>query len=134
MFNVLVAFKDLEDKNHIYQVNDTYPRSENKKVTKERIDSLSSTNNLRGKVLIERNKLEDMELDNLKKYCKIMGIKYSKSAEKEELIEEINAYENNNSELNSDDTPDELDNIKENTSSDDEANPIEKNPELIENE
>ena len=128
MFNVLVGFKDLEDKNHIYQVNDNYPRNENKKVTKERIESLSSTNNLRGKVLIERNKLEDMEFEDLKKYCKIMDYKYSKNAEKEDLIEVINESEEikTDSIVTNPDTTDET--------SDDASTCVEENPDTTDNE
>lgn len=128
MFNVLVAFKDLEDKNHIYQVNHTYPRDENKKVTKERIESLSSTNNLRGKVLIERNKLEDIEVEDLKKYCKIMDYKYSKNAEKEDLIEVINKSEEikTDSIVTNPDTTDET--------SDDVFTSVEGNPDITDNE
>ena len=49
---VIEKFKDLQDKDRIYEVGDKFPATK-RKVSKERIAELSSTDNLIGKVLIE---------------------------------------------------------------------------------
>lgn len=51
------AFKDLEDDNYLYKKGDTYPR-EGLKLTKKRINELSSKKNKIGEVLIEAVKVE----------------------------------------------------------------------------
>ena len=53
MYKVLVAFTDLQDKNRTYNVGDTFPR-DGFKVSAERLQELSSTNNKRGVALIEK--------------------------------------------------------------------------------
>lgn len=50
---VIHDFKDLEDKNKVYCAGETFPKPANKKISKERIDELSSKNNKIGKVLIK---------------------------------------------------------------------------------
>lgn len=52
MYKVIKYFTDLQDDNHPYNVGDDYPR-EGLKVTKERIEELSSDRNKRKKPLIE---------------------------------------------------------------------------------
>ncbi|WP_409297754.1 hypothetical protein V1498_06845 [Peribacillus sp. SCS-26] len=52
-YEVIHDFKDLQDKNKVYAVGDTYPNPANKKVSKERIKELSSSNNKIGKPLIK---------------------------------------------------------------------------------
>ena len=52
MYTVIKQFIDLQDKNHPYNVGDDFPR-EGLKVTKERIEELSSDRNKRKKPLIE---------------------------------------------------------------------------------
>lgn len=52
MYEVLWAFKDLQDDEYRYEKGDTYPRTDYKPSTK-RIDELSGTNNKRGKPLIK---------------------------------------------------------------------------------
>ena len=51
MYKVLKYFEDLEDNNYKYNVGDVYPRK-GLKPTKERIESLETTNNKRGEVVI----------------------------------------------------------------------------------
>lgn len=53
MYKVLVAFTDLQDKNHAYSVGDAFPR-EGLKVSVERLEELSSASNKRGVALIEK--------------------------------------------------------------------------------
>lgn len=52
MYEVLWAFKDLQDDEYRYEKGDSYPRTGYKPSTK-RIDELSGTNNKRGKPLIK---------------------------------------------------------------------------------
>lgn len=52
MYEVLWAFKDLQDDEYRYEKGDTYPRIDYKPSTK-RIDELSGANNKRGKPLIK---------------------------------------------------------------------------------
>lgn len=50
---VLHDFTDLQDKNKVYRKGETYPRPTNKKVTKNRIEELSSNKNKRKMPLIK---------------------------------------------------------------------------------
>lgn len=86
MYHVIKAFTDLEDDGYVYQENDNYPRTENKNVTKERLEALSTTENLRKEVLIERISFKDMDIKNLVYYTKIFGVKIPKGSKKEEII------------------------------------------------
>lgn len=86
MFRVIKAFQDLEDNEFIYNDNDLYPREENKKVDKERIDALSTTNNKRKEVLIELIDFRDMDIKSLVQYAKIYDIKFPKKSTQEEMI------------------------------------------------
>ena len=86
MFNVIKDFKDLEDNDFIYQENDTYPRVQNKKVDKERIEALSTSNNKRKEVLIEVKDFKDMDIKSLALYAKIYDIKFPKGSKQEEMI------------------------------------------------
>ena len=52
MYEVLWAFKDLQDDEYRYEKGDSYPRT-GYKPTDERIDELSGSNNKRGKPLIK---------------------------------------------------------------------------------
>ena len=51
MYKVVKYFEDLTDNRYPYNEGDTFPRK-GLKVSDERIDELSSTNNKRGEVLI----------------------------------------------------------------------------------
>ena len=65
MYKVIYKFADLQDKNHVYEVGDVFPR-EGKEVTDERIAELASVNNKIGKTLIKASdtaqKTEDEEI------------------------------------------------------------------------
>ncbi|MDW4458533.1 hypothetical protein QI052_12165 [Staphylococcus saprophyticus] len=52
-YEVIANFRDGEDKNKLYEVGDTYPKPANKKVSKSRIESLSSKDNQIGKPFIK---------------------------------------------------------------------------------
>lgn len=49
---VVKDFSDIQDNKHIYRTGDTFPRA-GLKVSKDRVAELSSTDNMRGEVLIE---------------------------------------------------------------------------------
>lgn len=51
MFKVVVAFADLQDGGHIYNVGDEYPRT-GVTVSEERLEELASDRNKRGVALI----------------------------------------------------------------------------------
>ena len=51
-YKVIVAFADLRDANHVYNVGDIYPR-EGYKASIERCEELASSENLQGKPLIK---------------------------------------------------------------------------------
>lgn len=50
-YEVIIAFKDLQDNNHIYHAGDKFPRSG--RVKKARLEELASNNNKRGIPLIK---------------------------------------------------------------------------------
>lgn len=52
-FTVLHAFTDLQDKDKVYNVGDSFPKPANKKVSEKRIEELSTDNNKQGKALIQ---------------------------------------------------------------------------------
>lgn len=52
-FTVLHAFTDLQDKDKVYNVGDSFPKPANKKVSDKRIEELSTDKNKQGKVLIQ---------------------------------------------------------------------------------
>ncbi|MDK9861645.1 MULTISPECIES: hypothetical protein [Staphylococcus] len=52
-YEVIAKFRDGEDKNKLYEVGDNYPKPANKKVSKSRIESLSSKDNKIGKPFIK---------------------------------------------------------------------------------
>lgn len=62
MYKCIVFFSDLHDKSFEYRPGDVFPRS-GLKVSKERIEELLSTNNRRGKPLIE--KVEETETEKV---------------------------------------------------------------------
>lgn len=53
MYKVLVRFRDLQDKGHVYNVGDIFPRS-GLEVANSRVEELSSIHNRRGVALIAR--------------------------------------------------------------------------------
>jgi hypothetical protein len=56
MYKVIKLFADLQDKNHVYNPGDVFPR-EGFKVTDKRLEELAGRNNKQGVPLIE--KIED---------------------------------------------------------------------------
>lgn len=53
MYRVVHIFYDMEDKNkHVYRVNDIFPH-DGRKISKKRLEELTSTKNKIGEVLIE---------------------------------------------------------------------------------
>ncbi|GEQ07015.1 hypothetical protein [Staphylococcus gallinarum] len=52
-FTVLHAFTDLQDKDKVYNVGDSFPKPANKKVSEKRIEELSTDKNKQGKALIQ---------------------------------------------------------------------------------
>jgi hypothetical protein len=55
VYKVIEKFKDLKDNDHIYEVNDIYPRKDIKleDIPQKRIKELTTTKNKIGKILIE---------------------------------------------------------------------------------
>lgn len=53
MYKVIKLFTDLKDKNHLYNVGDTYPR-EGLKVDEDRIAELAGNENKQGVPLIKK--------------------------------------------------------------------------------
>lgn len=58
MSKVIIAFADLQDDGHIYNVGDEYPRA-GVTVSEERLEELSSTNNRIGAALIVEEGTEE---------------------------------------------------------------------------
>lgn len=52
-YKVITQFKDLQDKNRIYEVGDKFPATK-RKVSEERLEELSGKSNKIGKPLIEK--------------------------------------------------------------------------------
>lgn len=78
MYKVINEFRDLQDNDYIYEVNDIYPH-DNREVPAERIEELAGKKNKIGKVLIQ--KLKDEELIEL-------AIKLNITEEKDSNLEE----------------------------------------------
>jgi hypothetical protein len=57
MWFVIKLFTDLQDKDHLYNEGDPFPR-EGLEVSEERIKELSSSNNLQGTPLIENKEMK----------------------------------------------------------------------------
>ena len=60
MYKVIVRFADMQDKNHIYEIGDVFPR-DGKTVTDKRIAELASDANKVGKPVIEEVELASVE-------------------------------------------------------------------------
>ena len=70
MYKVIKHFTDLQDKNHSYNVGDTFPRK-GLKVTDERLAELAGSNNKHGvplvKLVVEEAQTEDAPAEGKKK-------------------------------------------------------------------
>ncbi|MEP9852107.1 hypothetical protein ABDK10_05330 [Staphylococcus aureus] len=58
-YEVISDFKDGQDKEKIYKVGENFPKPSNKKVSKARIEELSTSENKAGKPLIKEVEQED---------------------------------------------------------------------------
>lgn len=76
MYKTIVYFTDLLDKEHPYNPGDIFPRK-GLQVAQSRIDELASSNNKRGKPLIE--KVEDNRSDNGKTELEDVKKSYTRS-------------------------------------------------------
>lgn len=85
---VIKPFVDLLDDNYSYQVGDSYPRDEYLP-TKERIESLASTNNSAGYPFIEAEDklLDKLTVKELTALTKEKGVEVPEKAEKDDLLE-----------------------------------------------
>ena len=63
IYKVIEKFKDLKDNNHIYELNDIYPRKDIKleDIPQKRIKELTTKKNKIGKILIKEIKEESAE-------------------------------------------------------------------------
>lgn len=59
MWFVIKLFTDLQDKDHLYNEGDPFPR-EGLEVSEERLKELSSSNNLQGTPLIENKEMKEL--------------------------------------------------------------------------
>ena len=55
---VISPFRDGEDQEYKYEIGDFFPRDD-RKVTKKRIEELTTTKNLKGQILIKKISLEE---------------------------------------------------------------------------
>lgn len=65
-YKVVKDFTDLQDNDYIYRAGDLFPR-EGVEVSEERIKELSTKNNKRNEVLIEKDTKKDDKKDKEKK-------------------------------------------------------------------
>lgn len=59
MWFAIRLFTDLQDKDHLYNEGDPFPR-EGLEVSEERIKELASSNNLQGRPLIENKEMAEL--------------------------------------------------------------------------
>lgn len=58
-YEVIKYFTDLQDNNKAYEVGDRFPKPYNKKISAERLDELSGSDNKQGTPLIKKVEQED---------------------------------------------------------------------------
>ncbi|QBX27352.1 Rho termination factor N-terminal domain-containing protein [Streptococcus parauberis] len=88
-YKVEERFFDLLDNSFVYEVGDVFPRK-GYEPTKERLDSLLSSNNAYRKPFISVSEsLHDMKVAELKEKAKDLGIELPAKVNKEEIIELI---------------------------------------------
>lgn len=93
MFNVIKKFRDLQDNDHVYEINDVYPHNPKNKLTAERINELMSNENKIGAPLIEEKPLNEVDSRYLYALAKLKEIKVPKKTSAEDirkLIEDSN--------------------------------------------
>lgn len=86
MYIVIEEFNDLEDNKYKYKKDDLYPNKKTE-INIERIEALSSSNNLLKKPLIKKIELNDASLEQI-----IAFIKREKIELKEQIINLINNF------------------------------------------
>lgn len=96
MYKVIKYFTDLQDNNHEYNVDDTYPR-EGLEVKPERYKELEGSKNKQGCPLIEKveekTDLEKMKVAELQAYAKEKGIELDGATRRDEILAKIKEAE-----------------------------------------
>ncbi|SQF13982.1 phage protein [Streptococcus pyogenes] len=94
-YRVKARFFDLLDNSFLYEVDDSFPRK-GYKPSKERLESLLSSNNTEHKPFIELsddgNSLDGLKVDELKAKAEELGIELPSNAKKAEIIELLQAH------------------------------------------
>lgn len=90
MYKVVKRFQDLQDNRYSYQVGDIFPR-EGMKVSKERLEELSSINNRRHTALIKL--IEEPKVEKIKVEPEIKEVIETKVEPEieEKIVEEVAA-------------------------------------------
>lgn len=94
-YTVKARFFDLLDNSFLYEVGDSFPRK-GYEPSKERLESLLSSNNAEHKPFIEvsgnGNSLDGLKVDELKAKAEELGIEIPSNAKKAEIIELLQAH------------------------------------------
>ncbi|WEQ79935.1 HeH/LEM domain-containing protein [Streptococcus dysgalactiae subsp. equisimilis] len=94
-YTVKARFFDLLDNSFLYEVGDSFPRK-GYEPSKERLESLLSSNNTEHKPFIEvsgnGNSLDGLKVDELKAKAAELGIELQSNAKKAEIIELLQAH------------------------------------------
>ncbi|QBX14643.1 transcriptional terminator [Streptococcus phage Javan149] len=94
-YTVKARFFDLLDNSFLYEVGDSFPRK-GYEPSKERLESLLSSNNTEHKPFIELsddgNSLDGLKVDELKAKAAELGIELPSNAKKAEIIELLQAH------------------------------------------
>lgn len=94
-YTVKARFFDLLDNSFLYEVGDSFPRK-GYEPSKERLESLLSSNNTEHKPFIELsddgNSLDGLKVDELKAKAEELGIELPSNAKKAEIIELLQAH------------------------------------------
>lgn len=94
-YTVKARFFDLLDNSFLYEVGDSFPRK-GYEPSKERLESLLSSNNTEHKPFIEvsanGNSLDGLKVDELKAKAEELGIELPSNAKKAEIIELLQAH------------------------------------------
>lgn len=94
-YTVKARFFDLLDNSFLYEVGDSFPRK-GYEPSKERLESLLSSNNTEHKPFIEAsdngNGLDGLKVDELKAKAEELGIELPSNVKKAEIIELLQAH------------------------------------------
>lgn len=58
-YTVVTDFKDLQDNKKLYKKGDRYPKPVNKKISKERLEELSTKNNAKNTIFISETEEQE---------------------------------------------------------------------------